>query len=56
MYEEEDEPRLSTLPSSHATPQRNGLGAGPGRPPQQTEGSLLGDEFTSPHSNVKKGD
>ena len=41
MYEEEEEPRLSTLTST------------PRRPAQQTEGSLLGDEFTSPHSKGK---
>jgi hypothetical protein len=45
MYEE-DEPPLSTLPMH--TPQR---------PSVQQEGSLLGEEFTSPLSgNLKKGD
>jgi len=49
VYEEEDEgARLSTLPAS--TPVRNGA------PPAAVEGSLLGDEFTSPHSTLKKGD
>ena len=47
---------LNTLPPSHSTPQRNGgLGGPPGGPPPAFEGSLLGEEFTSPHS-VKKGD
>ena len=58
MYED-DEPRLSTLPA-HTPPPRNsshGYSNGSGRAPA-VEGSLLGDEFTSPHSNssVKKGD
>ena len=56
MYEDEDEPRLSTLPA-HTPPPRSSYsnGHGSGRGPAQ-EGSLLGDEFTSPHSSVKKGD
>ena len=56
VYDEEE--RLSTLPSL-STPQRGGsLGAPSSRPPpaQQTEGSLLGEEFTSPRAGIKKGD
>ena len=48
MYEEE--PRLSTLPMH--TPQRNG--GSNGHSSRQTEGSLLGDEFTSPHASASK--
>lgn len=53
MYEE-DEPSLSTLPPSHATPARAQNGSS--RPAQQVEGNLLGEEFASPLSTVKKGD
>ena len=48
VYEEDEEPRLGTLPPH--TPQRGAPLA-----TTQTEGSLLGDEFTSPHA-IKKGD
>jgi len=52
MYDDDDDDAggasLSTMPGGGlATPQR---------PRQQVEGSLLGDEFTSPHSSLKKGD
>jgi hypothetical protein len=53
VYEEDDETGgLSTLPG--APPARNGMN-GASRPPAEV-GSLLGDEFTSPHSTLKKGD
>ena len=42
----EDSARLGTLPSMH-TPQHRGA---------SEVGSLLGDEFTSPHAGLKKGD
>ena len=44
---------LNTLPAH--TPQRGGGGGGDHPRTPQQEGSLLGEEFTSPHS-VKKGD
>jgi len=60
FQEAEEDARLTTMPT-HAAPSRsnglaNGHGAGAPAPRPQTEGSLLGDEFTSPLSTLKKGD
>lgn len=51
---DEESSRLSTLPAAgaQATPTR----AGAGRATGGEVGSLIGDDFTSPHANVKKGD